>query len=488
VPKAKGKQLPFSGDFSAGIIPDLGRLLEFVQKAGGDRETVREGIRQEYFSLSGKRHKEAAQQLKQQKTRAYNVTLAMQAYGLLDGEGQRLTPFGTELLRLDSPEKRSEAFARHLLLNCDGIKVLDAVRLLQRRGTKPTKRELANTLRGVFGYDMPRATTRHTAILGFLEEAGLVGGHETDYAIDEERFAELTGARQEVREDWERLTPDQKHFVLTLRFLSPTHGGEWLPARDVYEQANDRYGLQAPDDQLARLIFAPLEEAGWLERPERGGGRGGKSGRVRATDKLLGLRLETVAVESRPLIPADLLPRLQEPLERIRANLKSRDKGTKGIALELLALRMTIDLGLTPKGFRLRSAQTGGAEIDLSAEGAHLLFSRWTVQCKNTPKVNLADLAKEVGMATLLKAHVVVMVTTGEFSSTVETLAREVASTTPLQVVLVRASIVEQYLASHERSIGVLADYFRTAATETMRLKDPQREAALREAARDTPA
>ena len=82
-----------------------------------------------------------------------------------------------------------------------------------------------------------------------------------------------------------------------------------------------------------------MEEAGWIERVGRGPGRGGKSGFIRPTKKLLELRLEAVSGEAEPHIPSDLMPRLQEPLDRIRSSLGARDKGTKGIALELLALR-----------------------------------------------------------------------------------------------------------------------------------------------------
>jgi hypothetical protein len=146
-----------------------------------------------------------------------------------------------------------------------------------------------------------------------------------------------------------------------------------------------QHGLEAPEDQLANQIFRPLQEGAWLERLVRAEGRGGKSGSVRATKKLLTSNLEAVAQESPPNIPPDLMRRLQEPLAKIRDHLASQNKGTKGIALELLALRMVMDLGLTPTSFRVRSSQTGGAEVDLTAEGAHLLFSRWTFQCRILP-------------------------------------------------------------------------------------------------------
>jgi len=353
--------------------------------------------------------------------------------------------------------------------------VLDAVRHLQRQGVRPTKNELLNVLRNVFGYDIPTASTRHTAILNWLAQAGVCQGAKGSYQIDEDLLENLLGLKQADRHDWHMLTRDQKNFALSLRQLAKTHGKESIPARDVYAYAKNRYGLEAPEDQMASRIFRPLESDGWITRPGLGAGRGGKSGIVKPTRKLTNPDLQAVLEEPEPNIPPDLTRRLQEPLTKIRGNLKSNSKAVKGIALELLALRMVMDLGLMPTGFRVRSTETGGAEVDLTAEGAHLLFSRWTVQCKNISKVNLADLAKEIGMATLLKAHIVVMVATGEFASTVEHFARQVAETTPLQVVLVPGGVVDRYLGSGEKSVGTLMEFFRETAAETMLLKTPQR-------------
>ncbi len=400
--------------------------------------------------------------------------LALGAYGLVDKETWSLTPLGSALLAEPTAEKRSEAFAKHILLNCDGLGVVQAVRFLGRQGTRPTKLKLADALRHTFGYEIPKAPTRQTTILNWLAEAGVCADAHGQYAINEQRVGELIGISPADVEGWHELSPDQRHVALALRFLSQTHGKEAIPAHDVVEFASNKYGLEAPEDQLANRIFAPLEQAGWLKRIGRGSGRGGKSGYLQPVQKLLDPPIDAITDEQAPGIPPDLMRRLQEPLEKIRDQLKSGHTGVKGIALELLALRMVIDLGLTPKGFRVRSSETGGAEVDLTAEGAHLLFSRWTFQCKNTSSVNLSDLAKEIGMATLLKAHVIVMVTTGRFAASVEHFANQIAQTTPLQIVLVSGDFVQRYLESDRRSIGVLMTYFRTTATRTMQLKGPQ--------------
>ena len=56
---------------------------------------------------------------------------------------------------------------------------------------------------------------------------------------------------------------------------------------------------------------------------------------------------------------------------------------------------------------------------------AKLQFARWLIQCKNTKRVSVAALAKEIGLATLRRAHVVVLVTTVVMMPHYDRLARE---------------------------------------------------------------
>jgi hypothetical protein len=155
-------------------------------------------------------------------------------------------------------------------------------------------------------------------------------------------------------------------------------------------------------------------------------------------------------------------------LAEIHKNLASEDKNIKGIALELLALRIATDASLVPLRFRLRAAETGQAEVDLIAEGAHLHFSRWLFQCKNTKTVSLSDLAKEVGMAVLLRAHVIVLVTTGRFSHSVRTYRKELMDTQHFQVVLIDKAMLARYKSG---GIHALVEFLHKEAEATMRVK-----------------
>src|SRR6185437_3254922 len=86
---------------------------------------------------------------------------------------------------------------------------------------------------------------------------------------------------------------------------------------------------------------------------------------------------------------------------------------------------------------RLRGAVTGGAEVDVIFESSRLVFSRWQVQCKNTGRVALDDVAKEVGLTHLLKSNVIVMVSTGDIGSEARRYANRVMIDSNLCVVMV---------------------------------------------------
>lgn len=131
---------------------------------------------------------------------------------------------------------------------------------------------------------------------------------------------------------------------------------------------------------------------------------------------------------------------------------------------------------------RVRGVRTGGAEVDLVAEGAHLHFSRWLFQCKNTKSVDVTVLAKEIGMATLLQAQVVVIVTTGRFTQTVRTYADRTTLTTPFQVVLLDGDDLEHYRLG---GAPTLRATLRSSAQHALRAKRPQVIGTLEEISND---
>jgi len=155
-------------------------------------------------------------------------------------------------------------------------------------------------------------------------------------------------------------------------------------------------------------------------------------------------------------------------------DLRSVDTHVKGIALELLALRIAFLLDLKPRPLRLRSRQTGGIEVDLVAEGERLLFSRWQVQCKNTSELHADDLAKEVGNAQLLKSHVILMVTTGRVPQSVRVLARRINEETHLQVAFLAGDTLLELAGNPTTSALALVEELSSQARAALSLKAAQ--------------
>ena len=127
---------------------------------------------------------------------------------------------------------------------------------------------------------------------------------------------------------------------------------------------------------------------------------------------------------------------LRRPLAEILSELDDQDRFVAGLALEALAFKIMRLLDMTYVATRLRANQTGGAEVDLIFESARLVFSRWQIQCKNTARVSLDDVAKEVGLTHFLKSNAIVVVTTGKIGAEARRYANRIMSDSNLAVVL----------------------------------------------------
>jgi hypothetical protein len=462
---ARRKKLAAANEFSPGQI-NAHEVLGLIAAHETSRDAIVEAIRAKYFTASAAA-KSGAARLLQQNKRAGNVLIGASQYGLFDLKQNALTEFGRELLGTEDDEELHERLARHILANLHGLEVLHAVKELQDRDERVTKDSLHQELEQR-EFSLPRATTNHTKLLGWLRKAGVL---DEGNAIDEERVAELSGATVGVVDEWSALTKEQQFFLRAVKAIAIATDDP-IPTKQVVDAVITTYGrVFTRTDNLASALYGPLHDAGWIDWSGTGPGRGGKSGTVEAAEKLIKTDLEVLPEVERLGIPPDLRPKLKRPLVQIHKDLDSADTYTKGVALELLATRMALDLNLQPVRLRERSSVTGGAEVDLIAEGAHLHFSRWLMQCKNTKTVRVEDLAKELGMALLLRAHVIVMVTTGRFAKTVEGFAKELAEGTQHQVVLVDGLAVVRY---RDAGRAALLGHFHDRAEQTLRLKRGQ--------------
>ena len=389
----------------------------------------------------------------------------MQNYGLVTRDFM-LTELGNDLADEPDGDRQAERFAAHILKNLQGMELLAIVQDLRQRGVAISNSALRAELRRLH-YKVTTNSGDAGKLRQWLAEAAII---TTDWDVDEVRLAAVAGTSLATIGEWQTLTKVQRAFLETIRRLSETRGQRPIPSPELLDFVREEHGPIYDEGQV-RKVYLALSDGDWIDHSVKQGGRGGKGGEIAATSKLIDVDFELLLGFRAGDLPADLRAVMTTPLETIYRDLDFDDRYVKGIALELLAVNLATDLGLQPVRLRIRGTQTGGAEVDLVAEAAHLHFSRWLFQCKNTASVGVDVLAKEVGMATLLQAQVIVIATTGTVSKTVVTYAQRLSETTPFQVVLVDRAV----LASH-RVGGAMAlrERFHTDAATAMRVKRQQ--------------
>ncbi|MGC2636429.1 MAG: restriction endonuclease [Acidobacteriaceae bacterium] len=463
------KKLPFAGEFSPGQV-DLRRLLEIVSASDTDGAFV-EAVRSEYFSASCAEYQGEAR-IKQQSIRAGNVLKGMRQYGIVARGDFALTAVGQELAELASDEDAMyRFFAAHIITKVRGSDVLSAVDNLLAKGERPTKENLSIQMRDM-GFTVTTASTYHQTLLNWLKKAKLFIA-DSEYRVDPAELAKILGTEPTILTDIQRLSRPEQLFLKALA-NSTTEAGQRIRVKVVMEYAKNLYQLKVREDQWRAKLLEPLSQAGWFTLERATAGRGGKSGDLIVGEKLTSKFIKPLLEQEVSDIPPSLREGLFRPLAQILQEVRSEDKNIKGRALEHLAARITQLIDLKPKVLRLRSAQTGGAEVDLVAESSRLMFSRWQVQCKNKPQLSMEDVAKEVGIAIVLRSQVILMVTTGKVSAVVNQYSRQINETTSMQVIVLDGSDLRR-IADDPSSAGLaLTEILTERAGQVMQQKAAQ--------------
>jgi len=458
-------RLPSFNDFSPGIIGDIRECLRIVADHQGDRATSVNLFAQRYFEA------------KINKRSQINLpaSLGPKGLALVDLESWSLTDLGRRVLEAPNALTAIRSAVEEVLQRRNGDLLLQAVKRLEHRGhTGNWKEGLKTELKDLGVTDLARATTDHTTLANWLVAAGYLRKEgRSGYAVNEDEVAVVLGVSMDDRLALHALPTSHKVVLRALRSYAEVHGAGFVAVREVLDPVLSQFPGLLPEDQLSGQLLQPLRDGGFIELTGRTAGRGSKSGSVRPTDKLLSIPPRELILDIDEGIPSDLRTRLLTPSSEIEALLESTSTGDRGLGLELLVLRMLLDLGLVPTGFRQRSRDTAHAEIDLMAEGSNLVFSRWTVQCKCHRKhpVGLSSVAKEVGIAIHQKAHVVCVVTTTTFTSGAIAYASQIQKDTHLQFLMIGGDVVYRYLREGRRP---LLDFVINNATDVMAQKSSQ--------------
>lgn len=453
--------LPFGSEFSPSQI-ELPAVLEIIAGNEGNIPAIEAAIRAAYFASHGGSDPAKADQ--NQKTLAMNSRLGLQAYGIIDSDGN-LTTLGSELhSNRGDDAKLYSSLGRHILLQLNGMRVVQCVQDMVAAGETVTLESLEGALR-MRGLAVAKISRHLSSMRLWLEKAGVVG---KGWQVDPFKLKAVLGTDPEDFESLSDLSPAQRAF---LRALANTGVTSEQPADGVRALAESLYGLTLPGKSFAGQVLKPLEEAGWLAVTKTTGGRGGKNSLVAPTAKVEKEIIEPMLDQLKEQVDGKLLELLRRPLSNILSELDSSSTYISGLALEALAFKLMQLLGMTYVDTRVRAERTGGAEVDLIFESARLVFSRWQIQCKNFKKsgaaVRVDDVAKEVGLTHMLKSNAIIVVTTGTISADARKYANHVMRDTNLAVVLLDGKDLDIINDEAAR----IVDVFRREAEHAMKLK-----------------
>ena len=447
--------LPFGSEFSPVQI-DLPVLLELAHRHEADWRGFENAVRDRYFATH-----ETSDYNKSKL--ANNTKLSMRAYGIIKERDTTLTEFGAALYDLRDDEFiLYVTFAKHILKNRHGMTFVQCILDMHAAGEGIDLNKLRQWLRER-GISVPRGGKHMSTLRLWLERAGVfVSG----YRVNQTRLNEILGLNVEEFETLATFTPEQRAY---LKALANVGGGEPYSSNDIEKLAAATYGVSFNEKNLPKQVLYPLRDAGYIfiERGTKKAGRGAKPFLVNATEKLTTDLIAPLIEQIEQQTHADLWPMLRKSLKEIYRDLESEDRHYRGLALETLAFKLMRLVDLTYVATRLRGNVTGGAEVDLIFESARLVFSRWQVQCKNTARVSLDDVAKEVGLTHFLKSNAIVMVSTGEIGGEARRYANKVMADSNLCIVMVDGAD----LALVEARPASIVDVFVREARHAMDLK-----------------
>ncbi len=445
--------LPFGSEFSPSQI-ELRRALEMADEHGGDWRGFKAAVRAAWFEDHDTSDYNRGKL-------ANNTKLGMIAYGII-GRDAELSALGRELLELaDDEDALHDRLAKHILLNLHGMTLVRCIQDMEAAGEPVNLTTLREAL-AERNIHYPRGGKHPSMMRLWLAKAGVFVGSR--WRIDEERVEEILGLKVEHFGELGDLTQLQRTF---LRALANTGTKEPQPANEIARLATATYGEKFPEKSLPKLVLHALEGAGYIETTKTTTGRGAKPFLVAPTEKLARDVVEPLLKQLESQTDPKLVALLRRPLTDVLADLDSTDKHVAGLALEALAFKIMRLLDMDYVATRLRGAQTGGAEVDLIFESARLVFTRWQIQCKNTARVSLDDVAKEVGLTHFLKSNAVVVGTTGTIGAEARRYANKIMTDSNLAVVMLDGADLKTIADRPARIVRV----FNREARHAMKLK-----------------
>lgn len=451
-------KVPYTQQFTPNVTA-LHRLIPILRSNAGNGKNLRSGIAAAFFSTSPDPSKMAG-----------NTLIALRNYGILDGDN--LTELGQQLL--DNQGNLDEAhriLARHLLLNLDGMSIIETIREMQSGGEKIELTTLPDELRRRGFTGVSNNSSDLSGVFLWLRAAKVLTGL---YTINQTVYYSLVGTSATTLTALKDLTTNQVTF---LRSMAALNVQDWTPYMVIVDHAEALHPgeIRFNRKQVPKEICEPLQAAGFIEFKKKEkvdkstpAGRGGKTGDVKPT----ALFEKEVA---RPLVDALYRAAGFNQIRRIRAmslddivaDIKqTKDTNKQGQALEYLTVRLCQMLELEFMGWRETDvAIAGGGEVDAMLYSARLVYSRWQIQCK-IDRISMETVAKEVGMQKVTLGNVIMIVSTGPVTSSAQTYRKQIVSTTNLHIVFIDGAALERIIKDNAALIEILGQQAQAAIRE----------------------
>jgi site-specific DNA-methyltransferase (cytosine-N4-specific) len=311
---SKASEIPVGTQFSPQLV-DLAEAAKIFVKHSGDVAKMQTNF------FKPPVHKKRTSVPGERRVAMLPLEAAIR-YGLLEKASYAATPLAKDLAQLPAAQV-AERFARHVLLECGGLRVVEAAEQMAADGLPITGDALAEYLTSQ-GF---RVTTHNTAINSmrmWLAEAGVFAksGWDVD-AVAKERVA---GLPTDTIAALAGLDDGQLAFTLALCHVDP-HG--WYPAADVRALAEAQSGVRLARSSLPKEYLEPLKAAGLIEYTT-GGTKGGKTSQIKTTGLFNKEVLEPFLATTIASLDATLTAYYRMRPEDVYAAMESTNAGVKG--------------------------------------------------------------------------------------------------------------------------------------------------------------
>lgn len=387
-----------------------------------------------------------------QKKLAMNCFLSLRSYGLVSDTGEReyeLTELSKRILSLkDDESKMYREFVKHILLNLSGTDLLKAIEAIVTRGEEPTLQNIIDELNEM-GYLLSKNVVYVSTMRQWLSKAGLF---QSKGIIAWDVYNDITGISFELLQEAYNLTPEQKYFLLSMLDLGITEFTEWSK---ILEHTVSIRKFNYDMKMFPKSVLEPLIKLGLIEMEKATEGRGAKPNRIKLTEKAQREILTPFIKNIANLTKVGDIE-LSKSLENVIVEISSPEIHIKGKALELLAIWMVRLCSLRFTAWRKRDVETGKGEVDVMAASDNFVYSKWQVQCKNTSRVDVDVVAKELGMTFVTNADVVLIVTTGEFTNDARIYADRVSTISRYYVILLDKNDIASLISDKTSIVPIL--------------------------------